>query len=127
MRECIRAWARLMLCHLFRWRMLRLKIVLALTRETGQRIWDELRVPVYFYEAAALRPVCAPAGERAEDIAGAGFAPDIGDARHPTAGYCVVGAREFLVAWNIILDTAISAWLARSLAGSGNRVGACPP
>ncbi len=77
----------------------------ALARETGQRIWDELRVPVYFYEAAALRPVCARL-ENVRKNAGAGFAPDIGDVRHPTAGYCVVGAREFLVAWNIILDTA---------------------
>lgn len=76
-----------------------------LARETGQRIWDELRVPVYLYEAAAPRPACVRL-ENVRKHAGAGLAPDIGDTRHPTAGYCVVGAREFLVAWNIILATA---------------------
>lgn len=81
----------------------------AQARETGERIWNELRVPVYLYEAAARRPECA----RLENIrkaaasgpGPAGLAPDIGDARHRTAGYCVVGARGILVAWNIILDT----------------------
>jgi len=76
----------------------------AIAHATGERIWNELRVPVYFYEAAAKRPECA----RLENIrkkAIAGLAPDIGDAPHPTAGCCVIGAREFLVAWNIILDS----------------------
>lgn len=76
----------------------------ALAHETGQRIWNELRVPVYFYEAAALRPECA----RLEDVrknARAGLKADIGDRPHATAGCCVIGARGFLVAWNIILDT----------------------
>lgn len=75
-----------------------------IARETGQRIWDQLRVPVFLYEAAALRPECA----RLENIrrrANSGLAPDIGDARHPTAGYCVVGARKFLIAWNILLKS----------------------
>lgn len=71
---------------------------------TGERIWNELRVPVYFYEAAAKRPECA----RLENIrhnALAGLHPDIGEGSHPTAGVCVVGARESLIAWNIILKT----------------------
>lgn len=75
-----------------------------IAHETGERIWDEFRVPVYLYEAAARRPECV----RLENIrkrAAAGLAPDIGGKRHPTAGYCVVGARECLVAWNIILET----------------------
>lgn len=76
----------------------------ALACETGERIWGELRVPVYLYEAAARRPEC----ERLENVrrkAMAGLTPDIGDTLHPTAGCCVVGARGFLIAWNIILDT----------------------
>ena len=75
-----------------------------LARETGARIWNRLRVPVYLYEAAALRPE----GRRLESIrrlAFAGLPPDIGEGRHPTAGACVVGARKFLVAWNINLRT----------------------
>ena len=73
-----------------------------LARETGERIWNELRVPVYLYEAAALRPECA----RLENIRrAAGLPPDIGEGRHPTAGCCVVGARGLLVAWNIILES----------------------
>ena len=77
----------------------------ALAREAGERIWRELHVPVYLYEAAALRPECVRL-EKVRKGARAGIlAPDIGDHSHPTAGWCVVGAREFLVAWNIILDT----------------------
>lgn len=71
---------------------------------TGERIWNELRVPVYFYEAAAKRPECA----RLENIrrnALAGLVPDLGEGSHPTAGVCVVGAREFLIAWNVILKS----------------------
>jgi glutamate formiminotransferase len=76
----------------------------AIAYATGERIWSELRVPVYFYEAAAKRPECA----RLENIrrnALAGLHPDIGEGSHPTAGVCVVGARDFLIAWNIILKT----------------------
>lgn len=91
-----------------------LKDCASLARETGERIWNDLGVPVYLYEAAARRPECA----RLENVrarAMAGLSPDIGDERHPTAGYCVVGARWFLIAWNIILaSTDIAA--ARAIA-----------
>jgi glutamate formiminotransferase len=76
----------------------------ALAHRTGEKIWNELHVPVYFYEAAARRPECARL-ENVRKRAGTGLPPDIGDAPHPTAGCCVVGARTFLVAWNIILET----------------------
>lgn len=75
-----------------------------LARETGQRIWNEFRVPIYFYEAAALRPECVRL-ENVRKLAPAGLPPDIGEVRHPTAGACVVGARKFLIAWNINLRT----------------------
>ena len=87
----------------------------ALAKRTGREIWERYHIPVYFYEAAAQRP------ERAnlENIRKGQFeglleevprnpdrAPDIGDPRlHPTAGAVVVGARKFLVAYNINLNT----------------------
>lgn len=74
----------------------------ALAHETGRRIWDELRVPVYFYEAAALRPECRRL-ESVRKLAPTGLPPDLGTHPHPTAGSCVVGARKFLIAWNINL------------------------
>ncbi len=76
-----------------------------LARGFGQRLWDELRVPVCLYEAAARRPECARL-ENVRKLAAAGsLAPDIGNARHPSAGASVVGARKFLVAWNINLES----------------------
>jgi glutamate formiminotransferase/glutamate formiminotransferase/formiminotetrahydrofolate cyclodeaminase len=73
-----------------------------MAQELGRRIWDDLRVPVYLYEAAAQgRPL-----EEVRRLAPLGLAPDIGIGRHPTAGACVVGARRFLIAWNINLRTS---------------------
>jgi glutamate formiminotransferase len=76
----------------------------ALARTLGARIWEELGVPVYLYEAAALRPECRRL-ENVRRLAPAGLAPDFGAGRHPTAGASVVGARKFLIAWNINLRT----------------------
>jgi glutamate formiminotransferase len=76
-----------------------------LAQTLGERIWKELDVPVYLYEAAALRPECKRL-ENVRKLAPAGLAPDFGTGRHPTAGASVVGARKFLVAWNINLRTA---------------------
>ena len=75
-----------------------------LARATGRRIWDELKIPVYLYEAAALRPDCVRL-ENVRKLAGEGLVPDFGEGRHPAAGVCVVGARKFLIAWNINLRT----------------------
>ena len=87
----------------------------ALARHAGARIWEELHIPVYFYEAAALRPERV----RLEDVRRGQFeglrqaaffdesrAPDIGGpGLHPTAGAVIVGARKFLIAYNINLQT----------------------
>jgi glutamate formiminotransferase len=87
----------------------------ALAHEAGQRIWNELSIPVFFYERAALRLGRA----RLEHVRGKGFewlareitanpdrAPDVGEPRlHPTAGAIAVGARPFLIAFNINLRT----------------------
>jgi glutamate formiminotransferase len=75
----------------------------ALAHQAGEQIWRRLRVPVYFYEAAALRPEWRNlAGIRRS----APRQPDVGGpAPHPTAGATAVGARNFLIAYNINLAT----------------------
>jgi glutamate formiminotransferase len=88
---------------------------IALAHEAGKRIWQELSIPVYFYERAALRPDRV----RLEHVRGHGFewlrreietnpdrAPDVGERKlHETAGAIVVGARPFLIAFNVNLRT----------------------
>jgi glutamate formiminotransferase len=87
-----------------------------LAEQVGNAIWNRLKVPVYFYEAAARRP------ERSnlENIRRGQFEalvqemgplearnPDCGDpVCHPTAGATVVGARKFLIAYNVNLGTS---------------------
>jgi glutamate formiminotransferase len=88
-----------------------------LAHAVGERIWRELEIPVYFYEAAARRSECLRL-ENVRLMAPAGLAPDIGGAPHPSAGVCVVGARQFLVAWNINLrstDLAAARAIARGI------------
>ena len=73
--------------------------------QAGENIWDGFGIPVYFYEAAAL----TPGRQRLEKVRRKefdGMPPDVGAiVSHPTAGACVVGAREFLIAYNVLLDT----------------------
>ncbi len=84
-------------------------------REFAERIADRFELPVYLYARAARSPERANLADvrrpRYEGLAKAmaqpGGAPDFGPARpHPTAGAAVVGARPFLIAWNIQLSTA---------------------
>jgi glutamate formiminotransferase/formiminotetrahydrofolate cyclodeaminase len=87
----------------------------ALARKAAHEIWLRYRIPVYLYEAAAQRPERTNLekirkgqfeGLREEVLHNADRAPDIGETRlHPTAGATVVGARKFLIAYNINLDT----------------------
>jgi len=87
----------------------------ALARKVGREIWERYRIPVYFYEAAAQRPERANLenirkgqfeGLREEVPRNPERAPDVGEAQlHPTAGATVVGARKFLIAYNINLNT----------------------
>ncbi len=96
-----------------------------LARQAGMEIWRRFGVPVYFYEAAAARPDRANLEEvRKGQFEGLRDAvrkdssrrPDLGGpGLHPTAGASAVGARKFLVAWNIYLNTADVA-IARSIA-----------
>lgn len=61
----------------------------------GERLWRELRLPVYFYGEAA-------AGRRLADIRAGRVQPDLGGTPHPTAGAVCVGARQPLVAFNLV-------------------------
>jgi glutamate formiminotransferase len=87
----------------------------ALAHRLGARVGAELGLPVYYYEAAALRP------ERVNlaDVRRGGYEvlkqalpadparlPDAGPARVGTAGAVAIGARLPLIAFNIMLDTA---------------------
>jgi len=78
-------------------------------REVGERIWSELRVPVYWYgEHRSLAEIRA--GRASPDLGG--------PAHHPTAGAVSVGARLTLVAFNVLLpelDVVQARALARSL------------
>src|SRR5438132_7154934 len=88
----------------------------ALARRLGERAAAELRIPIYLYAKAATRPE----RERLPDIRKGEFEglrerlgkdpaadPDFGPTRiHPTAGATAIGARPFLVAFNIYLDTS---------------------
>jgi glutamate formiminotransferase len=88
-----------------------------LARGFGETLWNRLRVPVFLYEQAAADPDRRGL-EQVRRLAAAGAAPDIGEGRHPTAGACAVGAREFLIAWNIWLeseDLALAKQLARAV------------
>ncbi|HVZ60530.1 MAG TPA: glutamate formimidoyltransferase [Terriglobales bacterium] len=88
---------------------------IALARHVGQEIWRRFQIPVYLYEAAAATPERRNLenirrgqfeGLRQEITDNPARQPDFGDLRlHPTAGATVVGARRFLIAYNIFLDT----------------------
>jgi glutamate formiminotransferase len=88
----------------------------ALARRVGHELWTRHRIPVFFYEAAATRPDRV----NLENVRRGQFEalreemknnhdrqPDVGEPKvHPTAGVTVVGARKFLVAYNVNLNTA---------------------
>ncbi len=86
-----------------------------LSRKVGERIWQEFGVPVYLYEESATREArrdlaSIRRGEfegLAEKMTDPEWHPDFGGPRpHPTAGAIAVGAREFLIAYNINLATS---------------------
>ncbi|MGE5572370.1 MAG: glutamate formimidoyltransferase [Bacteroidota bacterium] len=102
----------------------------ALARELGARVAHELRIPVYLYEEAATRPDRRNLADirRGEyeglkkEIHLPERRPDFGDpVMHPTAGATVIGAREFLIAYNINLgtpDVSIAKKIARVIRAS---------
>jgi glutamate formiminotransferase len=81
----------------------------------GERFHEETRVPVYFYEEAARKPdrsrleVIRKGQYEAlkTEVANPERHPDVGEAMlHPTAGATVIGARKFLIAFNVNLATS---------------------
>src|SRR5881398_1178223 len=87
----------------------------AMARHVGEQIWKRYQIPVYLYEAAATIPERQNLesirrgqfeGIRAEIATNPARKPDFGDLKvHPTAGATVVGARKFLIAYNVFLNT----------------------
>lgn len=86
----------------------------ALSREVGEMIATNFRVPVYLYEESATVPerqnlANIRKGEFEgffEKIKDPAWRPDYGPAEvHPTAGCVAVGARPFLIAFNVNLGT----------------------
>jgi glutamate formiminotransferase len=103
-----------------------------IAHEAGRRIWQELRIPVYFYEAASLRPDRL----KLEDVRRGEFEalrrhgreaetrhPDLGGPEpHPTAGAVIAGARKLLIAFNVNLkstDLALAKSIAKRIRASG--------
>ncbi len=87
----------------------------AMARRLGERVGRELNIPVYLYEAAATRPE----RQNLENIRRGEYeklkeeiatderrAPDFGPRWAGPAGATVIGARQFLVAYNVYLNTA---------------------
>jgi len=85
----------------------------SLAHHFGKELWDKLKLPVYFYGEAAI------IAERKElpNVRRGGFfslkqeinqphrKPDVGHGLHTTAGAVAVGARSYLIAFNVNLDT----------------------
>jgi len=83
----------------------------ALARQLGERVGKELEIPVFLYARAATRPerVLLPEVRKGEfeGMRDRTLEPDFGPNRvHPTAGATAIGARPFLVAYNVYLDTS---------------------
>jgi glutamate formiminotransferase len=85
-----------------------------LARLFGRRVGDELKIPVYLYEEAATRPerknlATIRKGEYEalpEKLKDPAWAPDFGPALfNPQSGATVTGARMFLIAYNVNLNT----------------------
>ena len=87
---------------------------ITLAHNFGERYYQETGIPVYFYEEAALRPERRQLEKIRQGqyeglktaVADPARRPDVGEPRlHPTAGATVIGARKFLIAFNVNLGT----------------------
>lgn len=92
-----------------------LKECVILANKLSDKVAKQLKIPVYLYEAAAKRPDRVNLAEvrkgeyeglKEEIETNPKRKPDYGPSRlHPTAGAMVVGARKYLIAYNVNLDT----------------------
>ena len=99
---------------------------IVLARSLGERVGDELEIPVFLYERAATRAD----RENLADVRRGEFeglreqigtdpnrVPDYGPGRvHPSAGAVAIGARPFLVAYNVYLGPASNLQVAKDVA-----------
>ena len=99
----------------------------ALARKLGKRVGETLNLPVFLYEQAALQE----GNRNLADIRRGGYErlkgriavgeppiPDFGPGRLSSAGGCVIGARNLLIAFNVFLDSpdvAIARAIARAI------------
>src|SRR5262245_10689914 len=100
---------------------------IAMAKRLGQRVGDELSIPVYLYESAATRPERANLenirkgqyeGLKSEIESNPDRAPDFGPLKLGSAGATVIGARNPLIAFNVYLttdDVAIAKRIAKSV------------
>ena len=89
--------------------------VIALARTFGRGVAERFGIPVFLYARAAMRPDRVRLADvrrggyegLRDEIGTSGREPDYGPAHtHPRAGAMAVGARPFLIAWNINLESA---------------------
>ncbi len=98
-----------------------------MAHRVGERVGKELNIPIYFYEAAARRPEFKRLelvrrgeyeGLKEEVKTNPDRVPDAGPAELGPAGATVIGAREFLIAYNVNLttdDEKIASKIARTI------------
>lgn len=101
-----------------------------LSKRLGQRVWDELQIPVFLYENSATSPARTNLAKirkgqfegMAEKLQQPEWAPDFGERKpHPTAGVVAIGARMPLIAFNVNLDTddlSVADKIAKAIRGS---------
>ena len=101
-----------------------------LSKRLGQRVWDELQIPVFLYEDSATSPARTNLAKirkgqfegMAEKLQQPEWAPDFGERKpHPTAGVVAIGARMPLIAFNVNLDTddlSVADKIAKAIRGS---------
>lgn len=82
-----------------------------MAKKLGKKVADELSIPVFLYEEAATKPEFRNLADiRKGEYEGIKInmrVPDFGPSKtHPTAGATVIGARKYLVAFNVNLDTS---------------------
>jgi glutamate formiminotransferase / formiminotetrahydrofolate cyclodeaminase len=103
----------------------------AMAKRVGERVGKELNIPVFLYEAAAARPDRENLenirrgqyeGLKAEIESNPDRLPDYGPAKLGPAGATVIGARSFLIAFNVYLNTSdveIAKQIAKAVRHSG--------
>lgn len=109
----------------------------ALSKQVAKRIWEELGVPSFLYEASATAPNRVNLADcrrgqfegMPEKLLQPEWAPDFGERKvHPTAGISAIGARMPLVAFNINLDTPdiqVAKRIAKAIRGSSGGFACC--